>query len=310
MSQVLSVSEANLKGYNLSITVRDNGEDASIQEELAFRTIGAWLWIASRLEQNVYTIPDELRGSVESRYAAELNAAPKDTDAPPKPAFEFQETFGDSRVTIWDSYRGQKRINFHLNSDGDLQRAVDTWCATQNALDRAFEKWGDVESKVKNATQSNVAASNSSATPPVPMDTPATTKASNSPQGSSSENAFVGGVIVATRAPKSSEVQYADGQLVSFTVTKIVASANKGSPVYEMWTPLGSQWPTIKVYKLDTKGKEKPDYKAIVGILAALNLSLDKPEAAGTWRMIVKAAHVPSENGDREFLNVQSLTAI
>lgn len=139
MNQAVIVSEVNLKGYNLSVTCRDNGEDSTILEELAYRTIGAWLWIASRLEQNVYTIPDELKGSVESRYAAELST--DDTDGGKK-VFEFKETFGDARVTIWDTYRG-KKVSFHLNSDDDLQRSVDTWCASQNAIDRAFEKWGD-----------------------------------------------------------------------------------------------------------------------------------------------------------------------
>lgn len=302
MSQTLTVSDANMNNYVLSITTRDNGDSPEVMEELTFRTIKIWLWIASNLEQKVYKLPDNL-GSVESRYAAEINKAAADTDGPKPEPFTFVETFGDARVTIWDTFKSQSRIGFHLNSDDDLQVAVDTWLANHRAIERAFAELATPQQKVQNAQNPATTPSNQGATGNVLIDTPATTKASNPAPA-------VEGAIVATRAPKSSEVQYSDGQFVSFTVTKIVASSNKGSPVYEMWTPLGSQWPTIKVYKLDTKGKEKPDYKAIVGILATLNLSLDKPEAMGTWRLIVKAAHVPGDNGDREFLNVVSIAAI
>lgn len=307
MSQTVSVGDIPVGGYQVSVTTRHNGEPQDMMEELTYRTIKAWVVIVTKfLEQQVYTLPlaedGNLRGSVEQAYAAEINAG-YDTDAPPKEPFAFAETFGDARVTCWDTFKSNPRISFHLNSDDIPQVAVDTWLANQRGIQRAFEEFGGIKERVQNTAKTHVDAPNSSAAPPQASDAPATTKASNPAPA-------VEGAIVATRAPKSSEVQYSDGQLVSFTVTKIVASSNKGSPVYEMWTPLGSQWPTIKVYKLDTKGKEKPDYKTIVGILATLNLSLDKPEAMGTWRLIVKAAHVPGTEGDREFLNVVSLTAI
>lgn len=246
MSQTLIVQEVNLKGFNLSVTARDNGEDASILEELTYRTIGAWLWIASRLEQNVYTIPDELRGSVESRYAADINKDNgADSDAPTAAPFIFQETFGDARVTIWDSYRGQKRVNFHLNSDDDLQRAVDTWCATQKALERAFEKWGD---KVANVIQDTPPVSTQS---PAPTDRPATPK--NAPSapvaphnsarnGYSPEDAHAEVAAQGKYFTKKEAIAKLNaGDSFKMKIVQIEKHSKDGSDFYDFYEPYGGK---------------------------------------------------------------------
>lgn len=305
----LAVGDVEMNGYKLSVTTRDNGDDPKHLEELTFRTVNIWLWIVGFLEQGVHKLPDN-PGSVESRYAAELNKAMADTDAPRSEPITFERTFGDARVTVWDL---SKSIKFHLNSDDDLQVAVNTWLAQQNALKRLKAEHATPQQKVSAAgAQQPVDAQKNGAAYNPATDTPAQPKGAGNAQNSApAPQPAVEGAIVATRPPNSNRPDYANGQLVSFTVTKIVASSNKGSAVYQMWTPLGNQYPTISVYKLKPDGNLKPDYEAIVPVLNTLNLSLDKPEAVGTWRLVCKAAHVPNKDGaDREFLNVVSLTAI
>lgn len=220
MNQAVIVSEATLKGYNLSVTCRDNGEDSTILEELAYRTIGAWLWIASRLEQNVYTIPDELKGSVESRYAAKLST--DDTDGGKK-VFEFKETFGDARVTCWDSYRGSKRVNFHLNSDDDLQRAVDTWCASQNAIDRAFEKWGDKVAESRQDAPTTAPAQQTADKPATPKGTPPAPNTGN------------------LYTKKDATTKLNAGDLFKMKVVQIEKHSKDGKDFYDFYEPYGGK---------------------------------------------------------------------
>lgn len=327
-TQTVIVSEVDVKGYKLSVTSRDAGDDWKHLEEITYRTGVVWLIIADKLEQGDYLMSG---GSVEEEYAAFLNN-PKDPDSPrPNPSVEFPETFGEPRATFWDTYRGSKQINFHLNSNDTPQTAINTWMANQNAIDRLHEKFATPQQKVaaagaqsaQDAQKNGVAynpATDTPATPKgdfklFPMEGPFPKKSQqetqNAQSSASAPQPAVEGAIVATRAPNSNRPDYVNGQLVSFTVTKIVVSSNKGSAVYQMWTPLGTQYPTLNVYKLKPDGNLKPDYEAIIPVLNTLNLSLDKPEANGTWRLVCKAAHAPNKDGaDREYLNVVSLTAI
>lgn len=301
MSQTLSVRDVSIGKWILSVTTRDNGDDPKHLEELTYRTIMTWVNIARRLEKENYVYEG---GSVEAVYASELSQ-PHDNDGPKSESFEFKETFGDSRVTVWSTHRGASNPNFHLNSDDIPQVAINVWRANQTGSERAIIKLESLFPKTApNITQD---------TPPVvnPPEWDAIPSA-NAPQTPTTPNSPVNGAIVATRAPNPNRPDYANGQLVSFTVNKIVATSNKGSAVYQMWTALGTQYPTISVYKLKPNGEVKPDYEALLPVLNTLNLTLDKPEAVGTWRLICKASHVPSKDntGDKEYLNVVSLQAI
>lgn len=305
MPQTVIVNEVNVKGFILSVTTRNAGETREVMEELTFRTVAAWLAIADALE-NGSADKFAAFGSVEERYADEINKAAVDTDGPKPEPFSFGDSWGDPRCTVWDTFRSSKPIHFHLNSDDKIPVAIATWQANQNAIKRIAELYHQKPAPELPQEPPQSAPQAAGA------DRPATPK--NAPDAQNSAPAphtAVEGAIVATRAPNSNRPDYANGQLVSFTVTKIVASSNKGSAVYQMWTPLGTQYPTLSIYKLKPDGNLKPDYEAIVPVLNTLNLSLDKPEAVGTWRLVCKAAHVPNKDGaDREFLNVVSLTAI
>ena len=190
-----------------------------------------------------------------------------------------------------------------MNSSDIPQIAVNTWVANHKAIDRIRQENSQSATQTAQEAVSAAAANQQVDKPATPR---GTTEMPNSPPVATE------GAIVATRAPNSNRPDYANGQLVSFTVTKIVASSNKGSAVFQMWTPLGTQYPTISIYKLKPDGNLKPDYEAIVPVLNTLNLSLDKPEAVGTWRLVCRAAHVEDKKtqADREFLNVVSLTPI
>ena len=137
-AQTVIVSEADVKGYKLSVTSRDSGDDWKHLEEITYRTGFVWLIIAEKLAAGDYTMSG---GSVEQEYAAFLNN-PKDTDTPaPNPPIEFPETFGEPRCTIWDTYRSSTPIHFHLNSNDVPQVAINTWMANQNAIVRLAEKF-------------------------------------------------------------------------------------------------------------------------------------------------------------------------
>ncbi len=144
MSHPVSVRDLAMGNYILSVTTRHNGESAAVMEELTYRTIKAWYMIVTRfLEKQVYTLPlnpdGSLRGSVEQAYAYDLNTN-QDTDKPAEPLFEFEQTFGDARVTVWDTFKSNPRISFHLNSDDIPQQAVDTWLANQRGAERALQE--------------------------------------------------------------------------------------------------------------------------------------------------------------------------
>lgn len=279
---VVSVRDITVKGYVLSVTTRYQTDEDTLEhlEELTFRTVESWLFIADLLERNIYEIKAE--GSIESRYQAQKGIT-------------LKEHFGDSRVTVWSTFRGAKNPNFHLNSDDNTQVAINTWLASRNAVERIIAKHAD-QPTAQNAPQtaSNGSNSNSSASPATPI-TPQT--ASQAP---------IPGVLAATRAPSPATPQYADGQLVSYRVNRIVASSNNGSATFQLWGELGAKYPLVTVYKLKPDGTEKPDYLKIKGIIASLNLSLDKTEAAGNWYLVCKAAHAKG----KEFMNIDMMEAV
>lgn len=171
MSQTLSVSDAIMGKFTLSITTRSCGDSPQVMEDLTYKTIKAWLWIANLLEHGEYTLPvddktGELMGSVEDRYTV----ATWETNE----EFKLADAWGDSRVTVWDTFKSQSRIGFHLNSDDIPQIAVDTWLANHKAIERVLAD------TPQTAVKPHVDAPNSSATPSQGSNAPATPKSQNS----------------------------------------------------------------------------------------------------------------------------------
>jgi hypothetical protein len=111
-----------------------------------------------------------------------------------------------------------------------------------------------------------------------------------------------GDVVIARRAPSSTPA-YTPGQRVQFTVNKIEASANNGVAIWKLWSPVGKKYPIATIYRdnqfaMDTIG----------AILVGLNLSLEKPSAAGLWDYLTEVNHAVNEDGKtREFFNPLSL---
>lgn len=285
MSRELATRQVTIGDYVLSVTTRDivtTREDGisehmseGLMEELTLRTIVGWMYIVSQLEQGNYTIPG---GSVEAKLADEKNLPP------------FSESFTDSRVTVWDSYRGAKNPNFHLNSDDIPQYAVNAWLANNYAIDRAIERFAP------RATETAPASAQTRESVPAPVVTP---EAPKQP---------VNGVIQASRAPNPKETLYAEGQLVAFNIVKVSVGANKGSATYALWGTLGGgKYPLMTVYKCKPNSDENSlGYIAIKDTIVSMNLSLDKPEAHGNWRLTCQAAH----KDGKEYLNPLSLESV
>lgn len=290
----LSVSDAIVGKYTLSVTTRDGGDTTDMLSELTYRTIKAWLWIVAKLEQGETVLPlteqGDMRGSVEEGLHKEF--IDHDGDLfPPLPS-------GDARVTVWDTFKSQSRIGFHLNSDDIPQIAINTWLANHKAIERILAEQPPMASQPRQDTP------NSSATPSQAPTTPP------APNGAANPPLFMDGAIVASRLPTPSTPQYADGQIVSFTIVKIEASADKGSPTFKLWSSLGGKYPSHTIYKLDTKGQVKKDYEAMLPVLNALKLDFEHPEAKGTWRLVVRAQHAEKDGKTKEYQNLVSITPI
>ncbi len=303
MSQTVIVNEVNVKGYILSVTSRDTEDTTSeMLEELTFRTVGAWLAIADALENNTRAKFVGF-GSVEERYADELNKAVVDNDVPKPPVFQFSETFGDARCTVWDTFRGSKSIHFHLNSDDKIPVAIDTWQANQNAIKRILETY-----HLKPTPDAPQAAPQAPAYNPA-TDTPAQPRnAQNAPNGNF-EYVLMNSrsVIKATRAPNPNEKTYADGAEVGFVINKIVLGThpNSGSVIYSLWGDLGKKYALKTVYVMASNGTDKSyDYQTAESVLNGLGLTIPgKMQAEGNWHLVCKAANA----GERQYLNIISL---
>lgn len=288
-TQTVIVDEADMEGFKVSVTARDAGDDWKHLENIIYRTGFVWFIIAEKLEQGDYTMAG---GSVEEEYAAFLNN-PKDTDAPrPNPPIEFTETFGEPRATIWDTYRGSRHVNFHLNSNDIPQVAINTWLANKNAIRRLTEKFASPQQKVSEQRQD---APLGVSEQQQPVDKPATPMHP------------VSAIITATCTPSPATPQYADGQQVSFQINKIVAGSNKGSATYALWGSLGTKYPLVTVYRCKTNSADlTPTYQKIAPVIEKLGLSLDKPEVSGNWYLVCRAAH---SNG-KEYLNAELLEPV
>lgn len=268
----LATRQETIGDYVLSITTRnDGGSSVETMAELTFRTIVAYLWIVDQLERGITRIDVE---SVEARLA-------KDKD------IKFEEQFGDPRVTVWDSYRGNKNPNFHLNSSDIPQDAINMWLANTDAIARAKAKYNVI-------------------TPPAAPASAQTSAAANTPR--TVETTPIAGVIAATLAPTPSTPQYAPGQQVSFHINRIVASTNKGSPIYQLWGELGQKYPLVTVYQYKPNSKDyTSNYQQVRGVIEKLGLSLNQPEVSGSWFLVCRVAH--GKDG-KEYMNCELLEAV
>jgi len=272
-----------INGYELNITARKlDSNEPPVYAELITRTVKLWLYLASEIQKETELLPEAI-----AYRSVEQSVDDDHLKIEGLNGFAPFDAFGENRVTVFD---WNHKLELTLHSNSLPQSVLDLYWAMQQAKETLNTLYP--------APQTAQDAPNSSVAP---------NQASN-PQAPAPN--FTEGAIVATRAPNPNNPQYADGQLVSFTVTKIAASSNKGSATFQMWTALGSQYPTVTVYKLDSKGQPKRDYENIVPVLNTLNLSFEKPEAIGAWRMICKAAHAEKDGKTKEYLNVLSLTPL
>lgn len=263
-----------VKGCELRITARkvdDNNSD--IYTELIVRTVKLWVYLATQIEQGIAALP----GAIAHKSAEESVAAEIRLDET-MGGFEFTDT-GENRVTVFD---WNHRVELTLHSDTEPQRALELYWG-MSAAKEELEKLYPSQSNEK-AVNSNAAPHSGTSTPTPPA-------------------APVEGAISATRAPNPSRPDYAEGQLVSFTVTKIVASSNQGSPTFQLWSDLGKKYPTITIYKQSKSGEINSDYERIAPVIEKIGFSFDKLEQAGSWRLITKAWHGMRDGKPVEYLN-------
>jgi hypothetical protein len=277
-----------INGYDLNITARHMDTlETKYYTELIVRTVKLWLYIAKQIEAGNRKLPDEIAfKSVESSVEELIS---KDD---PLTSYEFKK-WDETRVTVFD---WNHKLDLTIHSSSLPQSALDIWWAMTDAekeLDKLYPK--DTQQPAPQAPQKPITPEQAMFDN-LPSDKPATPK--NAPQA-------IEGAIVATRAPNSNRVDYADGQMVLFNINKIETGANKGSTIFKMWSALGTQYPTVTVYMKKPNGELKPDYQIIKPIVDTLGFSLEKTEATGNWQLMCKAATA----GDKQYLNVVSLTA-
>lgn len=218
MSQTLTVSDATIGNRTLSVTTRDCGDTPEMMEELTYRTIKAWLWIVSQLEQGIYTLPltaeGDALGSVEMRLSNEFI----DHDAP-----MFDEVEGDARVTVWDTFKSQSRIGFHLNSSDIPQVAVDTWLANHKAIDRILAEQS--QNTPKTAPQAHSSAS----TPSTGTSTPSVAN------GASNDG------VAPLLTKKEALAKLQPGSPFRMKVVQIEKHSKDGADFYEFFEPWGGK---------------------------------------------------------------------
>lgn len=270
-----------VKGCELRITARKvDFNDPPIYAELIVRTVKLWVYLATQIEQQVTVLPDSI-----AHKTAQQSVEEQVTLDETMSGWAFEEA-NENRVTVFD---WNHKFELTIHSDTIPQQALDLYWAMHAAR---------IELETLYPSNSNEKGSNSSAT------TPAGTNAPAAPA------APVEGVIKATRAPNKNRIDYADGQLVEFTVEKIVASSNQGSATFQFWTALGKQYATHTVFKQSKSGSINSDYEKIAPVIEKIGFSFDKLEQLGKWRLITKVAHVDKDGKILEYHNPVSLAPI
>lgn len=263
--------DLSINGYVLSITTRYQAGDTIEQmEELTYRTIEIWLFIADLLERGIHEIKAE--GSIESRYEASKD-------------MKLVEHFNDSRVTIWDTYRGQKTPHFHLNSDDDTQQAMNVWAAQDSAVQRI---------KIKHAVSADTLQSNVEPPPQSATNGQVSSQAAPSP---------IAGVIAVNGKSKAKELPA--GQQFSMRIVQVAAAMSKtGVLTYELFCAYGGnpgQYADLLIYSDNQRAIEN----GLINNLAALNL---KAGASMTGQWFV-TGNVYESNG-KKGLNVTGFETV
>lgn len=261
----------------LSITLRNvGGEPSAIQAELVIKTVSLWQYLKKLIDAGERTTP------LNKTPEMAVQEATMQHDETSQGGYSF-EPWQETRVTVFD---WSNHYGLTVHSDTMAQSALDTYYGLHDALEQLAPK----------ATETAPASAQTRESAPAPMVTP---EAPKQP---------VNGVIQASRAPNPKETLYAEGQLVAFNVVKVSVGANKGSATYALWGTLGGgKYPLMTVYKCKPNSDENSlGYIAIKDTIVSMNLSLDKPEAHGNWRLTCQAAH----KDGKEYLNPVSLEAL
>lgn len=212
-NQTLSTSKVSIGGFELSVTSRSCGDPPIVLQDLTARTIGAWLFLAKKIETKTWVLSDNEIGSVESRY---LDARQKT-----EPDFTLADAWGDARVTIWDTQRGSKTVDFHLNSDDDFQTALDTWYAHKAGIQEALEKV-------------QPAAIQQGKAQPAPADQKPATPKGSSRQPTASNNG-------ATYTKKEALNKLQPGDSFNMKVVQIEKHSKDGKDFYDFFEPYGGK---------------------------------------------------------------------
>ena len=159
--------------------------------------------------------------------------------------------------------------------------------------------------KLELATAYNVSES-------APQSPPARSTPSASTSAPTAPVAPQDGVIVATRAPNSNRLDYAEGQLVSIDINKIVVGTHEktGSVMYKLWGALGREFALYTIFVTGTDGKNSKNYNAAAATLEALGLSFSKTSVEGNWQLICKASNDTKGEVTKQYLNCVSLAAV
>lgn len=263
----------NIGAYRLNVTARLDEINRQYMTAIVEKTVKLWLFVAKAISEN----------KRKAEWPDGVALTPEDIVKP-----GYFAPISEPRCTVWGDCAAN--VGFTVHSYSNAQDALDVYWSRHDAL-------------------TLFAVSH----PPVATNTPAATQ--NAPNANVVRNSdqhapILEGVFEATRAPNPKEVLYADGQLVSFQVNKIVMGTNNGSVTYALWGPLGQKYPLKTIYKTRAgSDANSPDYIAMKDLIVSLALSVDagKIEATGNWIMVCKATHVSQPDGSKkEYLNILS----
>lgn len=266
--------------YDLNVTARTmDSLPPEAHTEIIVRTVRLWLYIAKAIQLGETQLLESLAyRSVEMSLEGEEGFE----------GFVF-EHYGEMRCTVFDWNR---QIDMTLHSNSLPQAALDLWLAMRDA-------------KAELATAYNVSESAPQA-PPARSTPAASTNTPTAPAAPQNE------VIVATRAPNSNRLDYAEGQLVSIDINKIVVGTHEktGSVMYKLWGPIGREFALYTIFVTGTDGKNSKNYNAAAATLEALGLSFSKTSVEGNWQLICKASNDTKGDVTKQYLNCVSLTAV
>lgn len=264
--------------YELNITARYIDPIAvEIHTMLIVRTVKLYLYIAKAIQEGKRELSPEMKErSVEISIEDELQKT--------KSPYTF-ENYPETRLTIFD---WNHVLDLTIHSSTLPQQALDLWWAMHDAKSELAPLYSQNGIKTPQNAPNSSADEKSAITPQQPAN----------------------GVVRATRAPNPNAPQYADGQLVEFTIKRVVLGVHptSGSVIYSLWGDLGRKFALKTIYRTSAHSDEDSyDYAAIAPLLESLQLAIPgNVQAEGKWRLIMRAAH----DKGKEYMNVQSMEAL